>query len=108
MVFGPLLYGILHTPDMFTSIHRAKYIQHHWPGVLDQPCNALYNITHISKIYVISRMKTRFVIRNKKTITLGEDTLNRIKRYGQMGDTYNIVFNKTLDELWELRRKVKK
>jgi hypothetical protein len=56
----------------------------------------------------MSRMKTRLVMRNKKTITLGEDTLNRIKRYGQMGDTYDIVINRTLDELDEFRRKVRK
>jgi hypothetical protein len=37
-----------------------------------------------------------------------EDTLNRIKRYGQMGDTYDIVINRTLDELDEFRRKVRK
>jgi hypothetical protein len=53
-------------------------------------------------------MKTSLVMRNKKTITLREDTLNRIKRYGQMGDTYDIVINRTLDELDELRRNVKK
>jgi hypothetical protein len=52
--------------------------------------------------------KIATIMKNKVTVSIERDTLNRLKKYGSMDDTYDYVLNRVLDELEDLRRKQSK
>jgi hypothetical protein len=52
--------------------------------------------------------KIATIMKNKVTVSIERDTLNRLKKYGSMDDTYDSVLNRVLDELEDLRRKQSK
>jgi hypothetical protein len=52
--------------------------------------------------------KIATIMKNKATVSIERDTLNRLKKYGSMDDTYDSVLNRVLDELEDLRRKQSK
>jgi hypothetical protein len=44
-------------------------------------------------------------MKDKVTVSMERETLNRIKKYGSMDDTYDSVIKRILDRLEDLERK---
>lgn len=47
-------------------------------------------------------------VNNKRTISLEGSTLERLKKIGNMGETYDIVVNRLIDEHYEHKQKANK
>jgi hypothetical protein len=53
-------------------------------------------------------METKLDLKKKSTISIEDETRIRLKGEGAMGDSYDSVINRILDEVQEYRRKAKK
>ena len=47
---------------------------------------------------------TEVAMKNKVTVTIERETLNRVRTFGKMGDTYDYVLNQLMDEVEEYRK----
>jgi hypothetical protein len=47
------------------------------------------------------------MVENRKTMSIGVDTWERIKELGKFGESYDDLFNRIMDELEECRKERK-